>query len=74
MGQTQKCGELKPINGVTTPSDNWMSNDNIDISKQFKTCIDSLSFEKPNAITKMNDNIKTNSTNEGSLRMHASTC
>jgi hypothetical protein len=36
--------------------------------------IDSLSFKKPNAIAKMNDNIMTNSTNEGSLRMHASTC
>ena len=43
----------------------------LDINKLYKTCIDSLSFKKPNAITKMNDNIKTNSTNEGSLRMHA---
>jgi len=76
MGQTQKCGEFKPINGVTTPSDNWMSNvnDNIDINKHYKTCINSLSFKNPNAITKMNDNINMNDTNAGSYRMHASTC
>jgi hypothetical protein len=46
----------------------------LDINKLYKTCVDSLSFKKPNAITKVNDNINTNGTNEGSFRMHAGSC
>jgi len=35
-GQAQKCGWVKPDNGIATlpPLDNWISKDNTDINKQ----------------------------------------
>jgi len=44
VGQTQNCDGVKLSNGIQTyPPDNWISNDNIDINKQYKTCTDLLS-------------------------------
>jgi len=31
-----QCGGVKQVNGIPTPSDNWISNDT-DINKQYKT-------------------------------------
>jgi len=31
LGQAQKCGSVKPVNGSPIPSDNWISDDNIPI-------------------------------------------
>jgi hypothetical protein len=35
LGQAQKCGRVKMLNMIqTTPSDNWISGDNVDINQQ----------------------------------------
>jgi hypothetical protein len=36
LGQTQKCGGVKPVNGLPTPADNWISNCNTYIKKKKK--------------------------------------
>jgi len=42
-GQTQKCGGVKPVNGIpTTPYlDNYFSDVNTYVNKRLKTCTDS---------------------------------
>jgi hypothetical protein len=32
--RTKECGGVKPINAISTDSDNWISNENTDINKQ----------------------------------------
>ena len=32
--RTKECGRVKPINAISTDSDNWISNENTDINKQ----------------------------------------
>jgi hypothetical protein len=34
LGQAQKCGGIKPVYGIP-PSDNWISNCNTEINKQY---------------------------------------
>ena len=42
LGQAQKCGEVKHVNGISIPPlDNCISNRNADINKRHKTYIDS---------------------------------
>ena len=31
LGQAHKCGRVKPVNGIPTAFDNWISNGNTDI-------------------------------------------
>jgi hypothetical protein len=35
-GQVHTCGGVKPVNGIPTPLDNWIRDDNADIRKQYK--------------------------------------
>lgn len=35
-GHLHTCGGAKPVNGIPTPLDNWISDDNADIKKQYK--------------------------------------
>ena len=37
LGQTQQCGEAKPVNMITSPSDYCIYNDNTDMNKQYNT-------------------------------------
>jgi hypothetical protein len=46
LGQTQQCDGVKPLKGIPSPSHNWISIDNININKQWKVCINSLSLQK----------------------------
>ena len=34
LGQAQQCGGVKPVNGIPTPVDNWISNCNTYIKKK----------------------------------------
>ena len=43
FGQAQRCGGVKPINGIPSHLDIWISNANRDMNnQQQKTCTDSL--------------------------------
>jgi len=68
LGQTQTYGRVKPVNGIPILSSCQLDLDrHIQIDRQYKTCIDSLSTRKSiYTITKMNDNIHANSKIAGS--------
>ena len=53
LGQTQKCGRLKPVI--------WISNDNTGINKQSKTTLIHFHSKRPHTIIRMNDNINMDS-------------
>jgi hypothetical protein len=68
LGLTQKCGGVKPANGITTlPSDNWISSDTTHINKQTNT--DSLPLKTTTLYQKMNNSLNMDSTIVVSIRM-----
>ena len=46
LGQTLKCGRIKPVNETQSPLDTWISNGNTYINKREKKPAESLPLKK----------------------------
>ena len=72
LGQTPKCGRIKPVNETQYPLDTWISNGNTYINKREKKPAQTRFHSKrPDTMTTMKDNISMDSTIAGSNQVHS---